>query len=63
MRGVPVFRRSGGGPVAPGHRSYSGSGRYHSMNRMEEAVAELRRERARRAIWANCERRPLGMDL
>lgn len=47
---------------APGHRSFSGTPRTCMTDRQAEAIAEIKAERARRAIWADCERRPLSMD-
>ena len=45
-----------------GHMASIGSPRAHTTDRQAEAVAEMLAERARRATWANCERRPLAMD-
>ena len=39
-----------------------GSPRAHTTDRQAEAVAEMLAERARRGLYANCERRPLAMD-
>lgn len=47
---------------APGHRAFSGTPRAHMADRQAEAVAEIKAERARRAVWADCERRPLSID-
>ena len=34
----------------------------HVNDRQHDAIAERDRERARRALWALCERRPLEFD-
>lgn len=47
---------------APDHRTTTGTPSSCITDRQAEAVAEMLAERARRAIWANCERRPLAMD-
>lgn len=45
-----------------GHRAFTGAPSQPTFDRQAEAVAELQVERARRAIWADCERRPLSID-
>lgn len=48
--------------VLPGNLAYSGSAPARTTNRMAEAAEELRKERARRALIAGCERRPVALD-
>ena len=45
-----------------GHMRSIGFRSSRTTDRQDEAVAEMLAERARRAAWANCERRPLSMD-
>ncbi len=45
-----------------GHMGSIGSPRAHTTDHQAEAVAEMLAERARRGLYANCERRPLAMD-
>ncbi len=45
-----------------GHMASIGSGSIRTIDRQAEAVAEIKAERARRAAWAGCERRPLSID-
>jgi transposase len=39
------------------------AGRHHVVDDQERAVAAQNRERARRALWADCERRPISHDF
>lgn len=45
-----------------GHREFIGAPSTPTFDRQAEAIAEIKAERARRAIWADCERRPLSID-
>lgn len=55
-------RRSPSLARSAGHRQFTGAPSQPTFDRQAEAVAELQAERARRAIWADCERRPLSID-
>lgn len=44
--------------VAPGHRSYIGTGSIHSSNDMAATVERRARELLRRDLWLHCERAP-----
>lgn len=59
--GLPAVLRPA--PVAaPGHRMTTGAPSPCVTDRQAEAAAEMLAERARRATWANCERRPISID-
>lgn len=45
-----------------GHMASIGTPAIRTFDRQDEVVAMVRAERARRAAWAGCERRPLSID-
>ena len=49
------------GPLI-GHRDYVGFGRYSTTDNQAELLPRLRAERARRALYAGCDRAPLGWE-
>lgn len=72
MTAIPCFRIQGPRAIPPGHRAYSGPVPMHVTNRMAEARAQYHAAKAlteaaalvdaRRALWSDCERRPVAMD-
>ena len=55
--GVPTFVCRGSAPVRARHDRAPGK----TVDRQQEAIAERDHERARRALWLNCERAPLSI--
>lgn len=53
-----VFRTTALKPAAPGHRTYSGPASPRSTSN-PALVEQVRAERARRALYAGCERAPV----
>jgi hypothetical protein len=56
-----VFRTTARKPAMPGHRAYSGPAAARSTSN-PALVEQVRTERARRALYAGCERAPVGWE-
>jgi hypothetical protein len=57
-----LFRNLGAVIRLPGHRSYSGPASARVTDNQAEMLPLIRAERARRALYADCERAPVGWE-
>ena len=61
--GAGIARSHVAAQPAPGHRQFIGAASPRVVDNQAEAIRLRDAERARRALWAECERRPIAFDM